>query len=109
METEINKVASEITKEFEVPSGQEDAVNSPSVSSFTPSAVAGNVSEPLDTYNVFEFCPGCGLRLEQFDEETINMCIIVLSTFVHRYPSVSTPWLLRILLCVGRSVFSALI
>ncbi|CAB4014192.1 Hypothetical predicted protein, partial [Paramuricea clavata] len=103
METEITKVASEITKEFEIP-GQEDDVDSPSVTSSTPNATVGNVSEPLDMYNAFEFCSGCGLRLEQFDEETINMCIIVLSTFVHRYPVVSTPWLLKILLCVGRKV-----
>ena len=104
METEIAKVASEITKEFEVP-GQEDEVDSPSSvlgSSVNASGVAA--SEPVDTYNAFEFCPGCGLRLEQFDEETINLCIIVLSTFVHRYPAVSTPWLLKILLCVGRLV-----
>ena len=103
MESEITKVASEITKEFDVPN-QEDDVDAPSVASSILNATAGNVSEPLDTYNAFEFCPGCGLRLEQFDEETINVCIIVLSTFVHRYPAVSTPWLLKILLCVGRLV-----
>jgi hypothetical protein len=103
METEITKMASEITKEFDMP-GQEDDVDSPSAPGSTVNAAAGNVGEPLDTYNAFELCPGCGLRLEQFDEETVNMCIIVLSTFVHRYPAVSTPWLLKILLCVGRLV-----
>ena len=107
METEITKMASEIAKEFEIP-GQEDDVDSPSAASSTVNAGTGNVSEPLDTYNAFECCPGCGLRLEQFDEETINMSIIVLSTFVHRYPAVSTPWLLKILLCVGRLVFPLL-
>ena len=99
METEITKVATEITKEFDFLS-QDDELDSPSMASFTTQTAP--VPEQQDTYNAFECCPGCELRLEQFDEETVNLCIIVLSTFVHRDPIVATPWLLRILLCVGR-------
>lgn len=91
-------MASEISKEFDSPD-QEEAVD-------TPPMVDTGVTAPESpiVYDPFDSCPGCGLRLEQFDEETINLSIIVLATFVHRYPTVSTPWLLRILLCVGRFV-----
>lgn len=94
-------MASEIAKEFDDPIQEED-VDSTSISSSIPNVAWTQVTDPPDVYSAFEFCPGCGLCLEQFDEETINMCVIVLSTFVHRYPAVSTPWLLKILLCVGR-------
>ncbi|XP_046839871.1 protein unc-79 homolog isoform X2 [Xenia sp. Carnegie-2017] len=95
---EIQKMATEISKEFDSPD-QEEAVD-------TPPLVHTGVTAPEspNVYDPFDSCPGCGLRLEQFDEETINLSIIVLATFVHRYPTVSTPWLLRILLCVGRKV-----
>ena len=103
MDTEISKIASEISKEFEYVA-QDDECESPTFASLTtqPADAATNVVEAQENNNVFENCPVCDLRLEQFDEETINLCIIVLSTFVHRNPVVSTPWLLRILLCVGR-------
>ena len=49
-----------------------------------------------------DVCPECGASLEEFDEETLNMAIVVLSTYVHQSPSMAMPYLLRMLECVGR-------
>lgn len=58
--------------------------------------------EPSDGDLQLDSCPECGTSLEQFDEETLNLCIVVLSTFVHQSPSMAMPFLLRMLECVGR-------
>lgn len=50
-------------------------------------------------------CQECGVSIEQFDEETLNLSIVVLSTFVHKSPSMAMPLVLRMLESVGRSVF----
>lgn len=49
-----------------------------------------------------DVCPECGATLEEFDEETLNMAIVVLSTYVHQSPSMAMPYLLRMVECVGR-------
>ncbi|XP_048586447.1 protein unc-79 homolog isoform X2 [Nematostella vectensis] len=47
-------------------------------------------------------CPECGASLEEFEEETLNLSIVVLSTYVHQSPSMAMPYLLKMLECVGR-------
>ena len=69
----------------------------------------GNVDkDPFDGDLELDSCPECGTSLEQFDEETLNLCIVVLSTFVHQSPSMAMPFLLRMLECVARYVLSFL-
>ena len=71
-------------------------------------SVARTLERSLSTSEEPEFsadtCAECGLALEQFDEETLNLCVVVLSTFVHQNPSMAIPLLLRILQSVGRCV-----
>lgn len=52
-----------------------------------------------------ERCPECNVVLEQYDDETIGLCIIVLATYIHREPSLATPLLLESLIAVSRSVY----
>lgn len=49
-----------------------------------------------------ERCPECNAVLEQYDEDTIGYCVIVLATFIHREPALATPLLLETLQCVSR-------
>ena len=49
-----------------------------------------------------ERCSECNLVLEQYDDETIGLCITVLATFIHREPTLATPMLLNMLQCVSR-------
>lgn len=58
--------------------------------------------DPVDGDLDLDWCPDCGVSLEQFDEETLNLCIVVLSTFAHQSPSMAMPFLLRMLECVAR-------
>lgn len=58
--------------------------------------------DPFEGDLELDSCPECGTSLEQFDEETLNLCIVVLSTFAHQSPSMAMPLLLRILECVAR-------
>ncbi|KAK3579717.1 hypothetical protein CHS0354_000200 [Potamilus streckersoni] len=51
---------------------------------------------------LMERCTECNAVLEQYDDDTIGLCIVVLSTFIHREPSLATPMLLEILLSVSR-------
>nr|KAG5704260.1 hypothetical protein BaRGS_012548 [Batillaria attramentaria] len=48
-----------------------------------------------------ERCSECNLVLEQYDDETIGLCITVLATFIHREPTLATPMLLNMLQCVS--------
>ena len=61
--------------------------------------------EPFDKDLDLDWCPECGTSFEQFDEETLNLCIVVLSTFVHQSPSMAMPFLLRMLESVARYVW----
>ncbi|KAK3093633.1 hypothetical protein FSP39_018303 [Pinctada imbricata] len=58
---------------------------------------------PVSRYGenvMVERCSKCNAILEQYDEDTIGYCIIVLATFIHREPSLATPLLLETLQCV---------
>lgn len=48
-------------------------------------------------------CPECNAALEQYDEDTISMCIVALGTFIHREPSLAAPLLVDMLQSVARS------
>ena len=52
-----------------------------------------------------ERCPECNAVLEQYDDETIGLCIIVLATYIHREPSLATPVLLESLIAVSRYAY----
>lgn len=52
-----------------------------------------------------ERCSECNAVLEQYDDDTIGLCIIALATFIHREPGLATPMLLDMLQCVSRWVF----
>lgn len=47
-------------------------------------------------------CGFCGKNLETFEEETISLCLIALSTFSHREPVMAAPVLFRIIKAVTR-------
>ncbi|CAI9733136.1 QUALITY PROTEIN: unc-79 homolog [Octopus vulgaris] len=47
-------------------------------------------------------CPECHVILEQYDEETIGLCILVLSAFIYREPSLAMPTMLDSLQCVAK-------
>ncbi|NWX30025.1 UNC79 protein, partial [Notiomystis cincta] len=47
-------------------------------------------------------CHDCGAVLEEYDEETLGLAIVVLSTFIHLSPDLAAPLLLDIMQSVGR-------
>uniref|UniRef100_A0A0L8FRX5 Uncharacterized protein n=1 Tax=Octopus bimaculoides TaxID=37653 RepID=A0A0L8FRX5_OCTBM len=47
-------------------------------------------------------CSECHVILEQYDEETIGLCILVLSAFIYREPSLAMPTMLDSLQCVAK-------
>ncbi|XP_072170179.1 protein unc-79 homolog [Diadema setosum] len=47
-------------------------------------------------------CSDCGAILEEYDDDSISLAIVVLSTFVHRDPELAAPLLLEMLQVVGR-------
>ena len=49
-----------------------------------------------------ERCAECSAILEQYDDDTIGLCITVLATFIHREAALATPMLLDMLQCVSR-------
>ena len=49
-------------------------------------------------------CPDCQSCLRDYDQETVNLCIVVLSTFIHRDPELAAPWLMEMLGVVSRLV-----
>ncbi|XP_059155568.1 protein unc-79 homolog isoform X3 [Physella acuta] len=49
-----------------------------------------------------ERCSECNAVLEQYDDDTIGLCITNLATFVHREPGLATPKLLDMLQCAAR-------
>lgn len=51
-----------------------------------------------------ERCADCNAILEQYDDETIGLCVVVLATYIHREPSLATPMLLESLIVVSRYV-----
>ncbi|XP_013379281.1 protein unc-79 homolog [Lingula anatina] len=51
---------------------------------------------------IIDRCPECKAVLEQYDEDTISLCIVCMEAFVHREPSMSAPYLLDMLQAVTR-------
>ncbi|BFZ12415.1 hypothetical protein BsWGS_15454 [Bradybaena similaris] len=49
-----------------------------------------------------ERCSECNAVLEQYDDDTLGLCITALATFIHREPGLATPMLLDMLQCVSR-------
>ncbi|XP_045579450.1 protein unc-79 homolog isoform X2 [Salmo salar] len=52
-------------------------------------------------------CRDCGAVLEEYDEETLGLAVVVLSMFIHLSPDQAAPLLLDILQSVGRLASSA--
>ncbi|CAB1335244.1 unnamed protein product [Coregonus sp. 'balchen'] len=48
-------------------------------------------------------CRDCGAVLEEYDEETLGLAVVVLSMFIHLSPDQAAPLLLDIMQSVGRS------
>lgn len=56
-------------------------------------------------FNIFLIiyrCCECGLIKEEYSDEELGLCIIVLGTFVHREPSLAAPFLPDILNAVTK-------
>eukprot|EP00794_Sanderia_malayensis_P019917 gene19917-21865_t len=47
-------------------------------------------------------CDDCGCTVSDHEEEIVNLCIVVLSTFIHREPEMAAPLLMNILCIVSR-------
>lgn len=53
---------------------------------------------------VVERCTECGAVVEEYNDEEIGLCIVILSTFVHREPAMAAPLLPKMLRIVARFV-----
>ncbi len=51
---------------------------------------------------VVDRCPDCNAVLEQYDEETISLCVVCMATFIHREPALAAPLLLDMLQAAAR-------
>ncbi|XP_033217095.1 protein unc-79 homolog [Belonocnema kinseyi] len=62
------------------------------------------------TFNVGQvrLCCECGLIKEEYSDEELGLCIIVLSTFIHREPSLAAPFLPDILNAVTKVALKAM-
>ena len=80
-------------------------LHSLSARSFDRTLESNNEKEPSNGDLDLDHCPDCRASLEQFDEETLNLCIVVLSTFANQNPAMAMPFLLRMLQCVARYAF----
>ncbi|XP_074630271.1 protein unc-79 homolog isoform X2 [Acropora palmata] len=78
-------------------------LHSLSARSFDRTLESNNEKEPSNGDLDLDHCPDCRASLEQFDEETLNLCIVVLSTFANQNPAMAMPFLLRMLQCVART------
>ncbi|XP_067032005.1 protein unc-79 homolog isoform X2 [Acropora muricata] len=78
-------------------------LHSLSARSFDRTLESNIEKEPSNGDLDLDHCPDCRASLEQFDEETLNLCIVVLSTFANQNPSMAMPFLLRMLQCVART------
>ena len=47
-------------------------------------------------------CHDCGATLEEYDEDTLGLAVVALSTFIHLSPDLAAPLLLDIMQSVGR-------
>ncbi|XP_065069505.1 protein unc-79 homolog [Rhopilema esculentum] len=51
-------------------------------------------------------CPDCQSCVRDYDQETVNLCIVVLSTFIHRDPEMAAPLLMEMLGVVSRKILA---
>jgi hypothetical protein len=51
---------------------------------------------------VMHRCTQCNAIVENYDEETISLCLICIATFVQREPTMAAPLLCRFLLTTSR-------
>ena len=47
-------------------------------------------------------CDNCGCVLSEYEEDVVNLCIVVLSTFIHRDAEMAAPYLMNMLCIVSR-------
>ena len=71
------------------------------------SASTGTQKRLLSTMNAREQllvdrCPDCNAVVERYDEDTISLSIICMSTFIYREPALAAPLLPDMLKCVAR-------
>ncbi|XP_067224544.1 protein unc-79 homolog [Chanodichthys erythropterus] len=72
-----------------------------------PSTVSMFVPAPEDFSDeqpttMADRCRDCGAVLEEYDEETLALAVVVLSMFIHLSPDLAAPLLLEIMQSVGR-------
>ncbi|XP_030645147.1 protein unc-79 homolog [Chanos chanos] len=77
-----------------------------------PSTVSMYVPAPEDFSDeqpttMADRCRDCGAVLEEYDEETLALAVVVLSMFIHLSPDLAAPLLLDIMQSVGRLASSA--
>ncbi|XP_028827164.1 protein unc-79 homolog isoform X3 [Denticeps clupeoides] len=70
-----------------------------SVSMFVPAPEEFTDDQPTI---MADKCRDCGAVLEEYDEETLGLAVVVLSMFVHLSPDLAAPLLLDIMQSVGR-------
>lgn len=58
---------------------------------------------------VVERCTECGAVVEEYNDEEIGLCIVILATFVHREPAMAAPLLPKMLRVVARLVLNVFI
>ncbi|XP_049954031.1 protein unc-79 homolog [Schistocerca serialis cubense] len=56
---------------------------------------------------VYERCSECGLVKEEYSDEEMGLCIIILGTFIHREPALAAPLLPEILSIVSKIALNA--
>ncbi|CAG2106015.1 unnamed protein product [Medioppia subpectinata] len=104
----MTSTASEVQRSMDTRGGgvadkvsRRTARSMPSKSKGSSQQSAGNtVFSPEDI--VHERCTRCGHVLEQFSEEEIGFCIIILGTYVHREPSIAAPILPDVIKLVSK-------
>ncbi|XP_016115504.1 protein unc-79 homolog [Sinocyclocheilus grahami] len=77
-----------------------------------PSTVSMFVPAPEDFSDeqpttMSDRCRDCGAVLEEYDEETLALAVVVLSMFIHLSPDLAAPLLLEIMQSVGRLASSS--
>ncbi|XP_063060311.1 protein unc-79 homolog [Engraulis encrasicolus] len=75
-----------------------------SVSMFVPAPEEFTDDQPT---TMTDRCRDCGAVLEEYDEDTLGLAVVVLSMFIHLSPDLAAPLLLEILQSVSRLASSA--
>lgn len=98
----IGSTTSELQRSIESRGGGvADKVSRRTSRSKRSSQSTSNANQSLEEL-MYERCSRCGHVLEQFSEEEIGMCIIILGTYVHREPALAAPILPEMLRLVSK-------